>query len=53
MSLAWLEENIGMSEWPFIPIHIYEFTGKELPRSVMLITRYTRITPWMYAYVTA
>ena len=28
-----------------------ERTGKELPGSVVLITRFTRVTPWMYAYV--
>ena len=35
-----------MNEWPFISIHICERTGKELPESVMLITRFTRVTPW-------
>ena len=38
-------------EWPFIPIHICELQGTGLPWSEMLITRYTRVTPWMYAYV--
>ena len=42
-----------MNEWPCIPIHtdMYECTGEELSWSVMLITRFTRATPWMYAYI--
>ena len=38
------------NEWPFIPIHmsLCERTGKELPWSVMLVTRFTRVTPWMF-----
>ena len=34
-----------MDGWPFIPIHVCERAGKELPRSVMLIARFTRVTP--------
>ena len=43
----WMNERMK-----FIPIHICESTGKELPG--MIITRFTRVkTPWMYAFVTA
>ena len=37
-------------EWPFLPIHtdLCEGTRKELPWSIMLITRSIRVTPWMY-----
>ena len=44
--------NVSMNEW--ITVYPYwqcERTGKELPGSVMLITRFTWVTPWMYAYV--
>ena len=34
-----------INEWPFILIHLCEHTGKELSWSVMLITRFTQVTP--------
>ena len=38
-----------MNEWPFISIHtnMCKYTGKELPWSIMLVTRFTRVTPCM------
>ena len=43
---TWLHVN----EWPAIPIHtdMCDHTGKEPHWSVILITRFTRISPWMY-----
>ena len=44
-----------MNEWPFILIDIdiilCERTGMEPTLSVMLIMKFTRITPWIYPYV--
>ena len=42
-----------MNEWmnDRLSLFTYERAGKELLGSVMLITGFTRLTPWMYAYV--
>ena len=41
--LFWINDHLSL--------FTCERTGKELHGSVMLITRYTRVNPWMYSYV--
>ena len=44
--LKWKWPNtVKIASWEW---YICERTGKELPLSVMLITRFTRVTPWMF-----
>ena len=50
---AFIQDFEWMNEWPFIPIHICEFTGKELPWSVILITGYIRVIDWIKTVITS
>ena len=42
----WEDGYMWMTVYPYS--HTCERTGNELPGSVMLIARFTRVTPWMY-----
>ena len=56
VQIVWLwlhdQSEVNWIEWLFIHIlTVCERGGKELHGSVMLITKFTRVTPWMHAYV--
>ena len=51
----WMNRYEWINEWmtvyPYIHTDMYKNTGNEPPWSVMLITRFTRVTLWFYVYV--